>query len=163
MAQRRRLAEIQLTGARGVIRRLLLGAIAACAVVGAIGYVLPAHRLGDAGTYHTNYDDGGGASLIVFGVVFASWLAIRNRRHGAGYLAGVISSVGAILAVLPVLLVHLFSTVEHAIGEHLYASGVLGLFFLGLVTLVAEPVLYFGQRRQLERDVDPQFPSARVV
>jgi len=47
--------------------------------------------------------------------------------------------------------------------EPRYASGVLGMFLLGLVTLVAEPVLYFGQRRQLERDVDPQFPTARVV
>lgn len=160
--ERRPLSEIELTGVRRVIRRLLFGCIALGAMGGAIGYMLPAHKVHDS-TFHSNYDDGGLFSLVVFGVVLAACLFTFRRGHWAGYVMGLVSSVGAIAAFAPVLLSHLLSRVTYDYGEAVFSISVLALFALGPITIVAEPILFLGQRHQLERDVDPQFPTARVV
>jgi hypothetical protein len=160
---RRPLRTLELTGARAVIRRVLFAGAAVLAVVGAIGFVLPAHRLDDVAGFHSNYHDGGPESLVVFAAVIAGWWFLRRRGHGAGYLFGVVATAGAVLSVLPVFLVHMFRSVETGPGEGMFAVGVLGLFGTGVVIALAEPILYLGQRRQLERDVDPQFPTARTI
>jgi len=146
-----------------VIRTLLFVGIVAAAVIGAIGYGLPAHRIGSDEGFHSNYADGGPAPFFTFAAAAACAAAMWRRRWGAGLVVGFTAMVAAFFSLLPVLLVHMFSTVEHASGEDLYDLGVVGLIGLGLATIVAEPILYRGQRRQLERDVDPQFPSARAL
>ena len=163
VASRRRLSQIQLTGVRAALRSVAFGLVAVTAAVAALGYVLPAHRLRDEATFHSNLADGGPASLVVLGVVIGVWLVLRARPHGAGYVLGVVAAGGAVGAVIPVFLTHLFSTVTSGVGEALFAIGVVGLFGVGAGLLVLEPILYLGQRRQLERDVDPQFPTARIV
>lgn len=157
------LREIQLTGARAVARVGLFGAIAVLALVGAVGYLLPAHRLVGETAYHANRADGGILPVLVFVGVAASAVALVRRRWGAGFLLGATAAVGALLAMLPVFLVHLFQHVDRAYGEQLYAVGVIGTFVAGIAALVAEPLLYLGQRRQLERDARPVFPIARAI
>lgn len=160
---RRRLRTLELTGARAVIRRVLFAGVPVLALIGGIGFVLPAHRVRDEPEFHSNYADGGPASLLVFAGLIAVWWFLRRKRHGAGYLIGVIATGGAVLSVLPIFLNHMFQKVETGPGEGLFGVGVLGLFGLGLVIALVEPILYLGQRRQLERDVDPQFPTARTI
>jgi uncharacterized protein (TIGR03382 family) len=163
MVVRRRLGELELTGARKVIRRVLFAGVAILAAIGAFGYLLPAHRLLESAVAHSNYADGGPATLVVFASAALCWLFARRRGYGTGYLFGLAAIFAAVLAVVPVFLVHLLRTVEHGPGEALFSLGVIGMFGLGIVIMIAEPILYLGQRRQLERDVDPHFPTARAL
>lgn len=163
MRMRRQLSRLELVGARAVIRRIAFVLVALFAVLTAVAYLLPAHRLRYEQTFHSNFDDGGPGALIVLALVLAAWAVTRNRRYGAGYLLGLASVGGAIGALVPVFLEHLLASVSEGFGEYVFAIGILGMFFVGFGLLVLEPILYVGQRRQLERDVDPQFPIARVV
>ena len=160
--ERRRLLRIQLVNGRAALRAVLSWGVIAIATLGAIGYVLPAHRVDEAASFHSNFADGGEMPLFVLAAVATAAYALRRRGLGAGIATGVIATGGAILAVMPVFLVHFLAHVEHAAGDDLFAVGVLGLFFGGIVTAIADPILYISQRRALERQ-DPQFPRARVV
>jgi hypothetical protein len=89
---------------------------------------------------------------------------MRSRRLGAGMFAGVLGAGGAILAVLPTILVHLFSRYESAIGDHLFMLGVLAMFFVGIAIVIAEPVLFVLERRRIERASRPApLPVATVI
>jgi hypothetical protein len=160
---RRRLADLALTGWRAVVRKLLFAAVPLAAAVALIGYLLPAHRLRGEHAFHSNFADGGPFPVLV--LVFAGAIAVllRRRGHGAGYMVGVIGAGGAIGAFGSVLLAHFLSRVEYALGEPVFVLAAIGLFFAGVALLLAEPIVYLTERRRLERDVDPQFPSARVV
>ena len=163
MQERTRLRDTTLSESRALINQLLFWAIAVLPIIGALGYVLPAHRVNDEAHFHSNYADGGVAPLIAFAAVSLIALALRRRRLGARMVTGVVAMGGAFLALLPVILVHMFSRVENGPGEGLFAVGILGVFFMGLAALIAEPVLYILERRKLERDAEPQIPHARVV
>lgn len=163
MTERLRLHRVKLTGNRAGLRRMLIGSLALFAVIGAVGYVLPAHRVGSDTAFHSNFADGGPLSLLVLMAAGVSVLLLRKRGLGAGAASGLIASVGAVIAVAPVLLAHLFSHIEEGIGEPVFALGVLGMFFLGATTLVAEPVLYVIERRRIERALRPApLPVARI-
>ncbi|HEU0034854.1 MAG TPA: hypothetical protein VFQ53_29720 [Kofleriaceae bacterium] len=164
--ERIKLRELELAGGRRLVRNILFYGLSAVAALGALGYLLPAHRLENDATFHSNYADGGPAALLVFGGAIACLLLLRRLRFGAGIVAGIVSMGAAIGALMPVFLVHLFSHVDHAAGESLYALGVLGLFCGGVALLIAEPILYLTQRRALQRARDaelPKLPIARVV
>jgi hypothetical protein len=137
----------------------------ALSVIGWFGYLLPAHKVEGHSEWHSNFADGGVFPLIAFGVVLATAILLRRGRLGAGMVTGVVAIAGAIGAVMPVFLVHLFSHVDYSIGEDMLELGCLGLFFGGLTMLLAEPLLYWSQRRSLERTdpQPPQLPLARVV
>jgi hypothetical protein len=160
MAERRRLRDIELAGGRALFRRVLFAGLLGFVVLGLVGYNLPAHRLRGDADFHANYADGGVASMLVFlavaGLVVLAW---RWRRWGAGFLAGGVATVGAVGALLPVMLAHFLSSVDNTYGEAVFAIGVLGLFFAGIATAILEPILFIGQRRALERG---GLPEARV-
>jgi hypothetical protein len=149
MQTRTRLRDVKLVGARAWIRRVWFGATIALSAIGAVGYLLPAHQA--HGVWHSNFADGGPIPLLVFAALGVIALLLRKRGLGAGIAMGVLSTAGAIVSVVPVVLAHLFADVQHdGIGETMFASGVIGLFFGGLFALV-EPVLYLTQRRSDER------------
>jgi len=150
MQTRLRLRDVKLVGARAWIRRAWFGATIALAALGMLGYLLPAHRL-EGEAWHSNFADGGEVPLLVFGAIGVLALILRKRGIGAGSAMGVLASIGAIASVIPVVLVHLFSTVQNGIGEAMYATGVIGLFFGGAVFAIVEPILYLTQRRADER------------
>lgn len=150
--QRTRLRDVELMGARAWIRRAWFGLTVVMSAIGAIGYLLPAHKLGDE-AWHSNFVDGGEVPLLVFGAIAGIAFLLRKRGVGAGSVMGMLAAIGAIASVVPVVLVHMFSTVENGYGEGLYATGVLGLFFGGVVFAFVEPILYITQRRANERPV----------
>lgn len=162
MERRRQLRALQLLGGRALTRNILSWSLVALAAIGALGYLLPAHRVGNDTTFHSNFADGGAVSLIVFGGVIACVLALRNRQFGAGIASGVVAMIGAFLALVPVVLAHFLSHVDNAYGEAMFATGIIGLFSVGAVTAIVEPILYITQRLALESE-DPVFPTARVV
>jgi MFS family permease len=163
MTTRRRLRDVELVGTRKVIRQALFIATAALSAGGLISYLLPAHRLAGEDAFHSNCADGGPVPIVTFLCMAAFALFALRRRHGAGYLVGFGALGTGLAALLAVFLTHLFVAFERGVGEVFLPLAVFGLWLVGLLTLVAAPILYLGQRRQLERDVDPQFPAARVV
>jgi hypothetical protein len=177
---RLRLRSTELTGPRATIRRTAFIAMIASAVIAAIAFLLPAHRLvyvpssggyldlaaqpGEA-AFHSLLADGGPLSIVALltAAAFVGML-MSNRRLGAGMLAGVLAVGGAFLAIGPILLVHLFSRYETAIGDHLFILGELVLFFTGVALVLGEPVLYLLERRRIERASRPApLPTARIA
>jgi hypothetical protein len=168
---RRRLRSIALTGRRGLVRRAGFLVVGAAAVVAAIGYVLPAHRLvyvprragvfdlaaqPGATAFHANYADGGVLPLLALAIAAVAALLLRRCRWlGAGVIAGVAGASAAVVTVMPLILVHMFSRYETASGEHLFACGVVGLFVAGCALVVVEPLLFVLERRHLARRTRP--------
>jgi hypothetical protein len=171
---RPRLRAIVLSGPRRAVRRAGFIAIAVAAVVTAVGYLLPAHRLvyvprglfaqtGEA-TFHSNAADGGPMPLVALATVCVLALVLRGRRWlGAGMLAGALGAGGAVLSVLPVLLVHLLSSHELAIGEQVFVFGVFGLFIASSAHFLVEPVLFVLEGRRLEQAARPAPLPVAVV
>ncbi|MBA2538596.1 MAG: hypothetical protein H0V17_03090 [Deltaproteobacteria bacterium] len=151
MQTRTRLRDVELVGARAWIRRGWFGLMIALSAIGAIGYLLPAHKLEGDEVWHSNFADGGEIPLLVFGALAGLAFLLRKCGLGAGSVMGLLATAGAIASVVPVVLVHLFATVQNGIGEGMYATGVLGLFFGGALYAIAEPILYLTQRRADER------------
>jgi hypothetical protein len=99
---------------------------------------------------------------IVLAVVSVLALVVRGRRWlGAGMFAGVLGAGGAVLTVLPVLLVHLFSRHETAIGEYVFGFG--ALFIASAAHFLAEPILFLLERRRLEQAARPAPLPVAVV
>ena len=164
MQERLSLSATKLTGARALVRRCLLTALPVFAVIGAIGYVLPAHDLQNGEGAHSNFDDGGIWSLLVFAGIALCTHLLRQRRFGAGTVAGLVAAGGAAMAIGPVLLEHMFRDVTNLYGEALFEISILGLLFVGAATFVAEPVLYVVERRRIERAAKPaELPVARTI
>ncbi len=120
------------------------------AAIGFAGYLLPAHSV-DGGAWHSNFADGGGWSLGVFGVFGILAAHLRTRGFGAGMLTGVLAVAAAIASMVPLILVHFMAHVDNGPGEVMMAISVLGLFFGGAALLIAEPILYVTQRRANEQ------------
>lgn len=131
------------------------------AVLGFIGYLLPAHSV-EGGAWHSNFADGGVTALVVFAVFGGIAAFLRKRGLGAGILTGVLAVPAAIAAVAPVVLAHLLSHVESGPGEVMFGISIVGLFFGGLAFAIVEPLLYWTQRRVDERAAQTKLPSARV-
>jgi hypothetical protein len=158
------LRTFDLTSHRASFRRTLSFAMIGAAIVAAIGYVLPAHRLEGDTAFHSNFDDGGVLSILILAAVAAIVFALRKLRFGSGMISGVVSAGGALAAIVPVVLAHLFSSSEDGYGETVFAVGVLALFFTGLVSLFAEPLLYVLERRSKERALRPApLPIATIA
>ena len=158
------LRTIDLTSHRAAFRRTATYVMIAAALVAAVGYVLPAHRLENYADFHSNLHDGSVISLFVLGAVAVIAYALRNLRLGSGMITGIAGAAGAIGALLPVFLVHLFSHYDVGYGDNMFWLGELVLFFTGLTLLVAEPLLYVFERRRIERDARPaELPMAAVV
>jgi hypothetical protein len=152
---RKPLRSVELTGPRAIIRRTGFVAIAALALVAAVGYLLPAHRLENAGYFHSNAADGGPLPIMALSIVIVAVLLLRKLRLGAGIVAGVLAAGGAFASVAPVVLAHMFRTPDFTYGEHIFMVGVLGLFFGGIAFAIAEPILYVLERRSVERASRP--------
>jgi len=136
----------------------------AAALVAAVGYVLPAHRLNGDADFHSNFHDGGVLSLVILGAVAVIAYALRNLRLGSGMITGIVAAAGAFCALMPVVLAHLLSSYEHGYGESMFVIGELVLFFGGLALVAAEPLLYVLERGRIERDARPaELPRAAVV
>jgi hypothetical protein len=148
---RKRLSETRLVGARSAIRAGAFLVMLGLAVIGFAGYLLPAHSV-DGGAWHSNFEDGGAWSLVVFGVFGVLAAHLRTRGFGAGMLTGVLAIATAIASLVPVILVHFMSHVDNGPGEVMMAISVLGLAFGGVALLIVEPVLYLTQRRANELD-----------
>lgn len=161
MNERRGLRNIELEGPYAWVRTAWFWMVMALSALGAIGYVIPGHRV--HGDLHSNFQDGGLWALIAFGVVFAAAAVLRKRKLGAGMITGVLASAGAIASVVPMILVHFMSEVQSSIGDHLFGVAVIGLLFGGVLMLIAEPVLFYAQRRSLERAELPRIPVARIA
>ncbi|HEY5925797.1 MAG TPA: hypothetical protein VIV11_29120 [Kofleriaceae bacterium] len=163
MQERPGLRAIELSGAAAWCRRITLGALPVFAAIGALGYVLPAHQLSYDEPFHSNYADGGPWSLVVLAAVAVSTFLLRKRGFGAGIAAGVTAMGGAVWAVAPVLLAHMFQNPTDGPGELVFALGILGLFFVGAIAFIAEPILYVLERRRIVRATLPaELPVARV-
>lgn len=176
-----RLRRVALTGGRALLRKATFFVVAAAALVAMIGYLLPAHRLeyvasqggcggswfdlaaqpGEA-TFHSYASDGGPLPIIVLAVVLACVVLLWRGGFGAGIVAGILGAGGAILAIMPVILVHLFSQYEAAIGEVLFPVGLLGLFFGGIALAILDPVLTLVERRRIVRASRPA-PLPRAI
>lgn len=155
--QRTRLGDVELLGVRAWIRRGLFLVMVLLAVIGFFGYLMPAHSV-DGGTWHSNFTDGGPIPLGVFAAFAVIAAVMRERGLGAGMLTGVLAVGTAIASLVPVLLVHMFRHVDQGPGELMFAVAVIGLFFGGALLLIAEPILYWTQRRANER----KLPVARL-
>ncbi len=164
MQARPSLRSLELTGARAVIRRCLLISLPVFAAIGAVGYVLPAHDLHNGEGAHSNFADGGVVALLVLAAAGLCTYLLRDRRFGAGFAAGVLAMGGAVFALAPVLLAHMFQRVDDLVGEGVFAVGVIGLFCAGAATLFAEPIVYLLERRRIINAAKPAaLPAARVV
>jgi hypothetical protein len=161
MNDRRRLMKIELEGPRAWVRNAWFWMVMALSAIGAIGYVIPGHRV--HGELHSNFHDGGPWALLAFGVVFTAAALLRKRKLGAGMLTGVLATAGAIASVVPIVLVHFLSEVQSSIGDHLFGVAILGLLFGGAAMVLAEPILYLSMRRSLERAELPRLPAARIA
>jgi hypothetical protein len=162
MNERPRLRKIELEGPYAWVRNTWFFMVMALSTIGSIGYVIPGHIVNHH-DLHSNFADGGPWALIVFGVVFAAAALLRQYKLGAGMLTGVLASAGAIASVVPMVLVHFLSEVQSSIGDHLFGVAVIGLFFGGLLMVIAEPLIYVAQRRSLERSQLPRIPAARIA
>jgi hypothetical protein len=164
MQQRLRLSDTKLTGARALVRRCLLTALPVAAVVGAIGYVLPAHDMQNGEPAHSNFADGGVWSLFIFAATALCTYLLSKRGFGAGIVAGFVAAGGGAMALGPLVLEHLMQHVNNLAGETIFAIGLLGLFCIGAAALVAEPLLFVVERRRIERAAKPaELPVARIV
>jgi hypothetical protein len=172
------LRSISLTAHRKSIRSTMLGIIAAAAGLAAIAYLLPAHRLvyvppsggwldlaqpGES-SFHSLYRDGGTLPLIALVCVASAALLLRKYGLGTGMLAGAVAAGGTVVAIAPLILVHLFSQYESAIGEHLFPFGVISTFFVGCALFITEPILYVLERRRIEHATRPtELPRATAL
>jgi Na+/proline symporter len=162
MNKRTRLGDVTLVGGRSWIRRAYFTLTVAAAAIGFVGYLLPAHRLED-GDWHSSYADGGIVPVLAFATIALLASVLRYRGLGAGMLMGLLSTIGSIVTIIPLILVHMSGGIENGIGEQLFPIGVVALFFGGLFVIV-EPVLYWTQRLANERlaRAVPQLPVARL-
>jgi hypothetical protein len=138
-----------------MVRRTGFVAIAVLALVVAVGYLLPAHRLENAGYFHSNAADGGPMPLLALAIVIVAALLLRKLRLGAGIVAGVLGAAGAFAAVAPVVLAHMFRSPELGYGEDVFVVGVMGLFIVGVAFAIVEPIVYVLERRRVERASRP--------
>ncbi len=159
---RQRLRDTALSGSLSVVRRVWAWTMVVACGVAAAGYAMPAHRLKDESTFHSNYDDGGAFPFVVFVFVAASLVRLRKRKLGSGIASALACSGGAILSVLPIFLTHFLSSYDAGPGETWFAAGFFALFFGGLVMVIAEPILYVLQRAAIERATKITLPEARV-
>jgi hypothetical protein len=170
MPEPRYLDEVELTGARIVFRDVLHAAIVAAAGIAIVGYLLPANREIDppgnavdaARPFESHYAAGGGWTLLALAIVAVVWWRSRHRGYGQGYRLGFAAMGLPIVGLMPLASI-VNRKLEHAYGYQVFWIGVAVTIALGGVALVCEPLFYMTERRRLERDVDPEFPSARVV
>jgi hypothetical protein len=153
--------------------------LAVSAALMAIGYLLPAHRLvyvpssggwldlaaqPDEPHFHSLLEDGGGLPLLGLAVVIVAALLLRKRGLGGGMLAGALAAGGAIVAIMPLILVHLFERYESGIGDLAFGLGLFATFLGGCVMFIAEPTLYLLERRRIERATRPmKLPRATAL
>ncbi len=131
-------------------------------VVAAIGVIAERHRTSWR-DWHSTLAETGGVPLLAIAVMLGiTVLAVRNRTMVTGILAGVITTVGAVVTFGVLLLPHLLSNVEHNAAGGLAMLLMLALGVLGLLAIVIEIAVRIGERRKLEAS-DPEFPAARVV
>ena len=144
-----------MTAHRAAFRRTLTWLIVLGAVVAAVGYLLPAHRVFDEDRVHSNYADGGIVPLLIWALVAVIAVTCRKFRLGSGMATGAVAAGGAIAALMPVVLVHFLSRTEEHYGEMVFALGELTLLGIGATLFVVEPILYVLERRRIERDARP--------
>jgi len=172
MQPRRRLCDVTLTGWRRHLRRACNAGIAGLAALAFVLLVFERHRRDqrywdtsdphDWGPWHSFVAETAFLPLIGLGLtVAAAWWARRSfpRAIVPGLLAAATSFGTFALFVV----VHLFDEVDANGAMDIALILQAPLFFLGLVQTVAEPVLPILERRRLERDEDPVFPTARLV
>ena len=168
MPERRYLDEVDLTGARHVIRELIHVGIAVSVVVATVGFFLPAVRPYDFDFVHNDapfesyYASGGYWLLVTIWFVVLHWLRTRGRGYGVGYKLGLVATLLPVLGIVPLSSL-MMRNLEHVAGHHVFWGGIAGIIGLGLLAIVGELVLHIAERRHIERDVDPEFPTARVV
>ncbi|MCW5801179.1 MAG: hypothetical protein KIT31_02105 [Deltaproteobacteria bacterium] len=164
MSEPRYLDEIELTGARALAREVLHAAIVAAVLVAAAGYFLPANRAvsADDVPFTSHYAEGGGWALVAFAILVGAWWRTRRRDYGAGYKLGLAAVLLPLASILPLASLAA-RKLDHAYGYQVFSFGIAATVGLGLLAIVGEPLFYIGERRHLERDVDPTFPAARVV
>ena len=137
-------------------------AIAVFATIGGVGYLAPAHRL-PSEPFHSLLADGGVGPLIAFGALVGILAALFRRGFGVGFVGGALAVLAAVLAVAPVLLVHLLGGVETSYGDSVFDVGVIGTFLGGCALIIVEPIVFVGQRRALELEDPPGLARAHLV
>jgi hypothetical protein len=172
------LRSISLNGYRNSVRSTLVSVLAGTAALAGVAYLLPAHRLvyvpssggwldlsqpGEA-SFHSLFHDGGGLPLFAMVCVAIAALLVRKSGLGTGMFTGALAAGGAVLAVMPLIFVHMFSRYESAIGDATFAIGLLGTFFVGCALFIAEPILYVLERRRIEQVTRPSpLPRATAL
>jgi hypothetical protein len=162
MPERRYLDELELTGVRAVVRELIHAGIVVSVVLATVGYFLPAQRGHPDLPFESYYDTGGSWLLFAIWLVALQWLRTRGRGYGSGYKLGVVAALVPGVGLLP-LTGLLVTKLDHIYGHQVFWTGFAGIVGGGVLALIAEPILHIAERRHLERDVDPEFPTARVV
>ncbi|MBL0215094.1 MAG: hypothetical protein IPQ07_14550 [Myxococcales bacterium] len=159
---RRSLVDVELTGKRATVRRVTFMGLLVLAVVGAVALLGERHRT-DYSEWHSTFGETSGVPLLVSAAMLGLLgLAVRASSVITGVVAGMVTTIGAIVNLGALVIVHLINHTEHNAAGGIAAGVMLGLAPLGLIAMIIELVVRVQERKKLEAS-DPEFPAARVV
>jgi hypothetical protein len=148
-------SDVRLQGGGRALAAILGGVVGVSALLFILLHFLPQHIWWDDGqpVTHTGFDHAGIAPVLFMLVIagFAAALAFRPR-FGVG-LGGAIATPFLALAALVALfnLDHLFERVQGLAAEALQGYAYALVFFGGLATVIAHPILFVVARRRVRR------------
>jgi hypothetical protein len=162
---RRRLRDVTLTGGRRLLRGFLHVTIRAACALSFLFFAFERHRIdvdGDWGPWHSYVDETAFLPLIACALTAAAaWWS--RRRYPRGFVTALLAMATGFGNFVLFLAIHLFDNMDSNGAMSLVLLLQVPVFFAGLGLLIAEPTLPVLERRRLEEEEDPVFPTARLV
>lgn len=145
------LSQIELTGWRLGIRQAAMVTLAMAALITGMAAPLAVR-------------DAPLGLLVAPAALALAWAGMKgiDRRYPRGILLGLLGLLGSPVALV-LLVITLCCHGGRSDALPVALIGALTLCPLGLLLAVIEPVVHRLERGRLRRDVDPVFPTARVV
>ncbi|HTL36127.1 MAG TPA: hypothetical protein VL326_23510 [Kofleriaceae bacterium] len=159
--ERPRLMDLELRGTARMVRRVAFYALAASGVVALIGYLLPAHTVGQL-ELHSNFADGGVLPLFFMAAATAVTAWASRRRFGAGMISAVVAGTAASIELVRTAFAHPLFPVHSIYGDYVHLGGLVSMFGFAMLLFIIEPVLYDAERKRQERP-EVKLPRAQVV
>ena len=169
---RRRLRDVTLTGGKRLARGFLHVTIGAACALSFLFFAIERHRVdhrgwdGDApvdwGPWHSFVVEAAFLPLIACALTAAAaWWS--RRRYPRGFVTALLAIATGFGNFILFLAIHLFDDMDSNGAMSLALLLQVPVFFGGLALLIAEPMLPVLERRRLEEEEDPVFPTARLV
>jgi hypothetical protein len=161
-----------LTGERRALRWFLVTSIGVCSAIAFVLLAIERHRIDRRGWDSSAPVDWGPWHSFVVETAFLPLIACALTAAAAwwsrrGYPRGFVTALLAIATgfgnLMLFIAIHLFDDIDSNGAMSLGMLVQLPIGFAGLVLLIAEPLCPFLERRRIEEEEKPVFPTARLV